>query len=675
MSMKRRKSPPLDLEGLRLNFEAPPSVATQAIKAMRRPQSAQSFGDNKPFKDIKRLTGSIHAASIDGCDLRTMVSQIAFKPPNSSSPTIILVGMLIKPETPIIMKISPALDETASDNSLFVETAIYTSLINKMFFERITPHITPYLGTFRCNDFVRSIKNYITDQGDVRRIRKAWSKNLEKSLYNTGMSSFAANFIVLQMNKGISLHNFINTLKLDVALDHSKLVSLLFQIVYTLHCFQKAGLRHNDLHFSNILVEIDSPISELSYFIDKDTVYTVPTYGLIAKIYDFDRATLPGRPNNLLDGEFCKSYGTCNGVNPIFDIHAVIHTLYFEHLSKINETPLKSGLQKIIKKLGDTVNLYYVEAQHSFARPHLMCKPGVKPKTCDGEYDWVGKDLPTPEVFLRTLDVFQQFKQANPAVVNTSAASTFFVDAAIRDLYNVRFTKAPMRPVINRQYVMKCLTCNTSPTAATAIIKGHSQKPISSSMLLILTSWLAEVIKHLRGRRIQADEHRKMFTVFDEIFEYVKQIAVSKNDLQQVGTLFLYKFYGFDMDDLVKVSDNAFTIDKALNMLPDVLNFEPSCNSTIEYLFYCVGVTTTQERRALKKRYSEVVDLMAKMYSNTDWYMISSMSRAQWIKEKILTNEGADPVQTAIFHATKTTKASFTTIIASIIEPVPKYAA
>ena len=85
--------------------------------------------------------------------------------------------------------------------------------------------------------------------------------------------------------------------------------NLIFQVIYTLECFERLNFSHNDLHLGNILVYVEYHISKfkdddniLGIFADNEKYYKgkyityvidgkeykLPHYGFTVKIYDFD---------------------------------------------------------------------------------------------------------------------------------------------------------------------------------------------------------------------------------------------------------------------------------------------------------------------------------------------------------------------------------------------------
>ena len=68
---------------------------------------------------------------------------------------------------------------------------------------------------------------------------------------------------------------------------------IVFQILYTLACFQEIGLQQNDLHTGNILLDVfeANPLPYVIYRISRTKVVILTDVEYIPRIYDFDRST------------------------------------------------------------------------------------------------------------------------------------------------------------------------------------------------------------------------------------------------------------------------------------------------------------------------------------------------------------------------------------------------
>jgi serine/threonine protein kinase len=100
---------------------------------------------------------------------------------------------------------------------------------------------------------------------------------------------------------------------------------ILFQILFTLAWFERIGLKHGDLHTSNIMIQkLDTPVT-LSYKIDNQVVSFQTTK--IVKIIDFDRACIyhsQVERNNYLDFLYEIDFNVYNSVNNGFDAYKIL---------------------------------------------------------------------------------------------------------------------------------------------------------------------------------------------------------------------------------------------------------------------------------------------------------------------------------------------------------------
>src|SRR5207253_2919906 len=80
-------------------------------------------------------------------------------------------------------------------------------------------------------------------------------------------------------------------------------VCILTQLYWTLCCFERFGISHNDLHLENILLKIISKPEVLSFLFEEiDHTWTLVRLQTryLVKIYDMDQAsaTFPGVSRN-----------------------------------------------------------------------------------------------------------------------------------------------------------------------------------------------------------------------------------------------------------------------------------------------------------------------------------------------------------------------------------------
>jgi hypothetical protein len=270
----------------------------------------------------------------DTCELMDIMKNIyvySSKDKNSVSGTIIMRGLIMPTnadtvrgaESNVIIKTSyPSL--LPFNNSLDVEKAIYENIISKLVNKSYTPGVISYLGTLNCKKYpeipVSQLRKYTTEKKAID----------DSRLYNTNN---LPSLLVLERSTGIQLEKFF-TLETTA----KDLVPVIFIVIYTLWCFANIGLRHNDLHFGNIFVEDVGKEITLFFHIERDKIIKVKTR-YIPKIYDFDRGAIrySSVPRNvMLDVDFCRRIGECNGLNPKYDLFTFIYILHRHSLNQVN---------------------------------------------------------------------------------------------------------------------------------------------------------------------------------------------------------------------------------------------------------------------------------------------------------------------------------------------------
>ena len=554
--------------------------------------------NEQPFRSTKKLMSAIDALNVDGCYLNNFMTNIELISSEGASDTLLFSANLKNSsKTEVVLKISPS---DANDNGTFVEILIYKQLINKLYVGRITPHIMPCLGTFSCNNFILSVPTYISKNW-VRTIQDKWKRVVK----NLQCSPYIANFLVLQMNDGMSLQNFITE-----EYDEEIFTTLFFQVCYTLHCFNKAGLRHNDLHLENVFVEMNSSVQEISYIVEQDIAFSVPTHGRIAKVFDFDRSYFAHGIKNtgLMDQtrnggayNLCTLVGTCNENNPVFDMYYFIRIL----MTEIPKGALYNSINTIIHK--------NAKRAATFARINPSKTLFLRADE-GGEYDWRSDDLPTPLEFLQNLSAFDKFRVQHP--LNPKMPNTFFSDETIRKSFHVRSRPLPARPIINNDYILKCIECEWPGEL-------HAESSFSLKDVEGVMNWLISLSVNRDPRQVIA--------AFDEFLEFLQRYPVKDVDaLKIMGGKFLAMHLHLDSNEIRKVFGKDS--DK-INMYP--MLFDSKCQSTLEYLLYCENDFVPKSAQKRFKKYpDEVVKHVLGMYTDSQHYLVSPVVRAHTIMKQ-----------------------------------------
>lgn len=105
-------------------------------------------------------------------------------------------------------------------------------------------------------------------------------------------------------------HNTLDKLLETDEITIEELESALFQIIVTLHVYQKKfSFTHNDLHTNNVMYTTTD--KEFLYYTYNNRIYKVPTFGKIYKIIDFGRAIYKFN-NKLICSDSFSENGTAH---------------------------------------------------------------------------------------------------------------------------------------------------------------------------------------------------------------------------------------------------------------------------------------------------------------------------------------------------------------------------
>jgi hypothetical protein len=227
---------------------------------------------------------------------------------------------------------------------------------------------------------------------------------LEKkpSLYTS--HALDASWNVLVMEKcHVALWNFLLNEFITHSLTLSDMYTILFQVVYTLECFQRLRISHNDLHTGNVgIIELDAP-EPLCYAVPSleeggKVTYVQLQTTYVVKVFDMDRA-IDADPRVLydatgfrMDDEGSSESAFCNTDLPFFlkrfvDVLILPECtwehkdamqemiLTFVHTSENNRYVLKNERSTPLKCLQWLLN----EKMHTSVVPQPTVRPFVLP--------------------------------------------------------------------------------------------------------------------------------------------------------------------------------------------------------------------------------------------------------------------------------------------------------
>lgn len=318
-----KKSLPLGLyedileEAKNLDIKATP----KSLKIKRKNSKSPSKSPKIEEKNIKSPTKLLSDYFLhEGCNnIYKHLSEIELLSSSGVSDSIIISAILNYNEIVnqnVILKISYIAKSNVLNNSLIVEEEIYRNIMSNLLNNNHTPHVIKYITSIlHCNlDFNKFPQKAF-------KYKKTFPSILTKLSQLSDYDTTNATITILSKSTGQTLHPVFESL------NNNEQLIVIFQLLYTILCFNNITLRHNDLHFRNIFVENEDK-KNFTYKIFNEFI-TIPT-NLNCKIYDFDRAAIyhPAVSRNYyIDIDYCEDFNQCSGINNIIDLQSIIAQL------------------------------------------------------------------------------------------------------------------------------------------------------------------------------------------------------------------------------------------------------------------------------------------------------------------------------------------------------------
>lgn len=325
---------------------------------------------------------------VDACDLRSIFDEsknikvLSSSEKGSISETVIMLGSFrvplvmqdIQANTKIAIKMSFAPKKPKLDNSLEIERKSYQLVTNPLLLNGHSPNLMLYVGAIECKNFKTKAK--ITSQD-----REVLMKEVMKITAGGKYDLNRMWLLILEQGEGMSLGDVVYTFKKTLTWENFW-HPVLFQIMYTLLCFQQVGFAQNDLHAGNVWIDIAEEPRTFVYQGDESHAWTITTR-FIVKFFDFDRAaksyTKYNRhrwTNNRLDDWVCEATGQCNGFSTFFDAFNIIYNIY-HHLA--DDTSDSTQVKRWIKRFIDRKTIH---TKYAWGGQLCTCVVG-EPGNCD----------------------------------------------------------------------------------------------------------------------------------------------------------------------------------------------------------------------------------------------------------------------------------------------------
>lgn len=291
----------------------------------------------------------------------------------------------------VILKITfprlyrPAMHRDLVD-PLTAEVMLYEYL-NKLVQMRVTPNLVLSLGVYDCT-FAEVARN--TDPQINEKLQKAAlaiykGKNVAPSLDDP------VRFLLLERGRGKSLYDMLENKNLS----ESQVVSLLFQVLYTLSALSDRGVRHADLHLGNVFVDrLSEPKTVLHYFPNpekSENYMSVPTFGVVAKLFDWDWGGIypqakffwPPPEREILNDlavDSCISVTSCNS-NEKADAFILLSSLY--------NMPQARSMKNVMQFIERSVHRQLLNFAAPNSPDNFSRRGGFQYRLCDGPFEAV----------------------------------------------------------------------------------------------------------------------------------------------------------------------------------------------------------------------------------------------------------------------------------------------
>lgn len=232
----------------------------------------------------------------------------------------------------LFIKLMPTYQDVITE--LEYEIIMYKYFLDALLKTRVTPNIMELVMVLSCPTLVEDMIQGSKDPTLPSALRLKYKTMVEEWYYGRSRGDLqdlsAGHLLVIESGSGFTLRQFLDAQRRGV-MNREIIHGILFQVLYTINEFYLGSVRHNDLHLTNIFLQLHEQPLTMVYFYtvpNTDTIWqlTIRTKYLV-KIYDFDRATFvnfPGRQNKISNphtqGTYCSQLGECDRPDRLFDM-------------------------------------------------------------------------------------------------------------------------------------------------------------------------------------------------------------------------------------------------------------------------------------------------------------------------------------------------------------------
>lgn len=267
----------------------------------------QKFETQVSVRSDKQDLVSLVEEIIDVCsNFGSLENPKAFSNRNASSSSQVLAMLQGKK---VFLKIFTDTSMGKSDgilqNGLLVEAAIYFCGIAKLI-PTCCPFFIKPIAYQECDGFVMRLKSLIATKDkslqplktQAKKIIDRLDKDLTKMASETVHTEKERSYIVINeqfLEEDVPMDEWLKTPR-----DLASYQAVYFEILWTLLCLEKVGIKHNDFHLQNIYIRTLENSRLFPFFFNFNnqarTVYLETKLQVL--IFDFDQSTIPGLTNN-----------------------------------------------------------------------------------------------------------------------------------------------------------------------------------------------------------------------------------------------------------------------------------------------------------------------------------------------------------------------------------------
>ena len=225
------------------------------------------------------------------------------------------------------------------DNSLPLERTIYKQLLRPLLRTRTTPNLLRYYGSFsESYDDARGALDECADTLD--KLRKRVKAKEIRDHGPDGIRLRDVDKLIIVGLEYVRAHTLRRWLQTERPYDELK--SVLFQIIYTAESLYRAGIRHNDLHVGNVLIDVNATCDKLYYQLSDNRKFAAPVRKSLVKLCDFNsacgirsqrsRSHRPGQMPRYYNYrlkyyKYWHQYGMTDVDNPRYDTFTILSSM------------------------------------------------------------------------------------------------------------------------------------------------------------------------------------------------------------------------------------------------------------------------------------------------------------------------------------------------------------